>query len=149
MLPHTRSCFVCGESNSIGLNLRFETDGHVVRSRFVPSAEHIGFKKVVHGGLVATVLDEIMVWACAVETRQFAVCAELNVRFLSPARPAEPVLATAELVANRRNRIFEAKAELQDATGRTLATATGKYLPLKEADAAEMAGDFVGDPWRR
>src|SRR6185436_2207270 len=65
-LPHTRSCFVCGESNSAGLNLRFETDGRIVQAHFVPRLEHVGFKATVHGGLIATVLDEIMVWACAV-----------------------------------------------------------------------------------
>ena len=60
-LPHTHSCFVCGESNPLGLKLRFQTDGRLVHARFVPLPEHIGFKQTVHGGLIATVLDEIMV----------------------------------------------------------------------------------------
>jgi acyl-coenzyme A thioesterase PaaI-like protein len=72
-LPHTHSCFVCGESNPAGLNLRFETDGRVVRARFTPRVEHVGFKQVVHGGIIATVLDEIMVWACAVPTKQLHI----------------------------------------------------------------------------
>jgi len=145
-LPHTHSCFVCGESNPLGLKLRFQTDGRLVHARFVPLPEHIGFKQTVHGGLIATVLDEIMVWACAIQTRRFAFCAELSVRFLHPLRPRETALAVAELVANRRNRIFEAKAELRDEAGRLLASATGKYLPIKDLDAVEMATDFVEDP---
>src|SRR6185503_11109173 len=91
-LPHTKSCFVCGESNAIGLNLRFETDGRVVQARFTPRQEHVGFKQTVHGGLTATVLDEIMVWACAVATKRFAFCAEFTVRFLKPLKPGEEVL---------------------------------------------------------
>lgn len=146
-LPHTKSCFVCGESNPIGLKLRFETDGRIVRARFVPRTEHIGFKQVIHGGLLATLLDEIMVWACAVQAKRFAFCAELNLRYLSPARPGEPILATGELVVNRRDRLFEAKADLQDSSGRLLSTATGKYLPLKQEESAEMASDFVGNGW--
>jgi uncharacterized protein (TIGR00369 family) len=145
-LPHTHSCFVCGESNPIGLNLRFETEGHIVRTRFTPRPEHIGFKQVVHGGIAATLLDEIMVWACAVQTKQFAYCAELTVRFLSPLRPGQEVLATAELTANRRNKIFEAKGEIKDRDGKLLASATGKYLPVKAIELADMATDFVGDP---
>jgi uncharacterized protein (TIGR00369 family) len=145
-LPHTHSCFVCGESNPRGLNLRSETDGRVVRARFTPGAEHVGFKQVVHGGIISTVLDEIMVWACAVQAKQFAFCAELNVRFVKSARPGEETVATAELVANRRGKIFEAKAELRNRAGELLATATGKYLPLKSADATGMATDFVDDP---
>lgn len=143
VLPHTHSCFVCGESNAIGLNLRFETDGRIVQTRFRPRPEHVGFKEVVHGGIIATLLDEIMVWACAVQTKRFAYCAELTARFLNPLRPGEETIVTGELVANRRNKIFEAKVEIKDATGKLLASATGKYLPIKETDAADMAADFV------
>src|SRR3954452_1541984 len=131
VLPHTHSCFVCGESNAIGLKLRFETDGRIVQTHFTPRAEHIGFKQTVHGGIIATLLDEIMVWACAVQTRRFAYCAELNLRFAHPARPGEEVIATAELVNNRRNKIYETRGELRNAAGLVLATATGKYIPIK------------------
>lgn len=144
-LPHTRSCFVCGESNPQGFNLRSETDGKTVRAHFAFRSVHVGFKQTVHGGLTATLLDEIMTWACVVQAKRFAYCAELNVRYLVPVRPDQPIVATAELVANRRGRLFEAKAELKDDAGTVLATAGGKYLPLKDADAAGMASDFLGD----
>ena len=145
-LPHTHSCFVCGESNPAGLKLRFETDGRLVQTRFVPQAEHVGFRQTVHGGLIATLLDEIMVWACAVQTKRFAYCAELKVRYLGVVRPSEALVASGELVANRRDKLFEAKAELRSQAGLALATATGKYLPIKHGQAAELATDFVGDP---
>ena len=144
-LPHTSSCFVCGESNASGLKIRFETDGSMVRAKFVPRPEHIGFRQTVHGGIIATLLDEIMVWACAVQTHRFAYCAELNVRFVRPLRPGEEVFASAELAANRKNKIFEAKGELRDHADQVLASATGKYLPIKETDLAAMLDDFVGD----
>ncbi len=145
VLPHTRSCFVCGESNPAGLKLRFETDGHLVRTRFVPRAEHVGFRHTIHGGLIATLLDEIMVWACAVRTKRFAFCAELRVRYIRPVRPEEALVATGELRQNRRDKLFEAAAELRNHAGVTVATATGKYLPIKQAELKEMARDFVGD----
>ena len=145
-LPHTRSCFVCGEANPAGLKLRFETDGRIVQTRFVPQAEHVGFRQTVHGGLIATLLDEIMVWACAVQTKRFAFCAELNVRFIGPVRPNEAVVASGELVSNRRDKLFEARAELRNQAGLALATATGKYLPIKQAEATDMVTDFIGDP---
>jgi uncharacterized protein (TIGR00369 family) len=145
VLPHTHSCFVCGESNPSGLKLRFYTDGRIVRAEFTPRPEHIGFKHVVHGGIIATLLDEIMVWACAVQTKQFGYCAELNVRFQQPLRPGEATMATAELVGNRRNRLFEARAELRSSTGAVFATATGKYLPIRSADLTELMTELIGD----
>ncbi len=144
-LPHTHSCFVCGESNPRGLKLRFHAEGNVVTAKFRPCPEHIGFKGVVHGGITATVLDEIMVWACVVATRKFAFCAELNVRYLQPLIPDTEVLVTSELVADRKGRIFEAKAAVLNAVGEPLVQATGKYMPIRSADASLMMADFIGD----
>ena len=144
-LPHTRSCFVCGEANPLGLNLRFATDGRIVQTRFRPRPEDVGFRGVVHGGIVATVLDEIMAWVCAAHAHRFSFCAELNVRFLNPMSPGMEVLVTGELVANRKNRIFETKAQAQSGDGLTLATATGKYLPLKATELAGKGDDLIGD----
>ena len=73
-LPHSKSCFVCGSRNPVGLNLRFESDGKILRSRFTLCANHCGFLGVVHGGVLATVLDEIMVWGVAVQLKQFSYC---------------------------------------------------------------------------
>jgi len=144
-LPHSYSCFVCGEANPLGLRLRFETDGRIVRARFLPRPEHAGFKGVLHGGLLMTVLDEIMVWACAVGARRFAFSAEMRTRFLRPARPGEPLTVTGELVANRRGKLFEAQARVTNAAGAVLTQATGKYVPVKEADLAVMRADLVGE----
>jgi acyl-coenzyme A thioesterase PaaI-like protein len=55
-------CFCCGVRNPIGLKLEFEdTPGGRMRTHWTPRKEHQGFKDIVHGGLVATVLDEVMV----------------------------------------------------------------------------------------
>jgi len=69
----------------------------------------------------------------------------LNVRFLNPMSPGAEVRLTGELSANRKGRLFETKAMAQDANGRTLAEATGKYLPIKTTDASTLVADFVGD----
>ncbi len=142
-LPHTKSCFVCGLNNPIGLKLDLETDGSIVRARFVPRAEHVGFRETVHGGLVSTVLDEAMVWAIGVRTKRFSYCAELVVRFLQPVRPDAEFVAIGELVSDRRGKLFEARAELRNSRDDLHATASGKYLPIKEDLQADLLGDFV------
>src|SRR5688572_32661140 len=80
-LPHSKSCFVCGSRNPLGLNLRFKTDGRTVETSFVLRPEHCGFVDVIHCGVLETVLDEIMDWACAVQAKQFSYCAEMSVRY--------------------------------------------------------------------
>ena len=90
-LPRTKSCFVCGESNPLGLRLAFAHEQWRVSTRFQFRPEHVGFKQTIHGGLIATVLDEAMVWACGVGAGQFAYSAEMTVRYLKPVRPNEPL----------------------------------------------------------
>ena len=64
-LPHTRGCMVCGRGNPLGLGLSLFVDpaSGVVRVNYTPAGPHIGFEGVVHGGVLATVIDEAMVWA--------------------------------------------------------------------------------------
>ena len=145
-LPRTHSCFVCGIGNPLGLRLGFESDRRIaqVRLRFRP--EHVGFRETVHGGLLATVLDELMVWGCAVITHRLAYCAEMTVRYLRPVTPGIPVIGLGELVENRRGKLFLARGELRDETGQVLAESTGKYLAIPGEPSAEMLADFVEDP---
>lgn len=145
-LPHSRSCFVCGAHNPIGLNLRFFTDGKIVQTRFTPAPIHSGFINVTHGGLLATLLDEIMVWACGVATRHFSYCAEMNVRFLSPGRPGQEIIARGWLEENKRGRLFLAAGELVSPDGRPVATGTGKYMPVKDVPFTSLLEDFEGPP---
>src|SRR5678815_2850956 len=127
-LPHSKSCFVCGSRNSLGLNLRFFTDGRVVEARFVPRAEHNGFIGVLHGGITATVLDEVMVWACAVRQKCFCFSAEMTVRYLGPIPTGTEVILRGEMLENKRDRIFLAKGELLTLEGNVLAASTAKYM---------------------
>ena len=140
-LPHSKSCFVCGSQNRSGLKLQFETNGSEVRTTWVPRPDYAGFQQVIHGGVVATLLDEIMVWACGVRTGKFTYCAELTVRYNLPVRPEQPVTATAELVEDKR-RLFLARGEIRNAAGELLASATGKYVPVKDMDYSALVSDF-------
>lgn len=145
-LPHTRSCFVCGSQNPMGLNLRFTVDDAGVHTVFVPREEHIGFSHTVHGGILATLLDEIMAWACIAQGGQLAYAAEMTTRFLNVVRPGVEVFATAKIVENKRGRLFMAEAELRLKDGTILATGSGKYLPIKGDALEEMKADLESDP---
>lgn len=145
-LPRTRGCFVCGAENPAGLDLAFETDGQLVRGVWTPDRHCVGFKQTIHGGLTATVLDEVMTWVCGVAAGKFCYCAEMNVRYLAPVTPAEPHRVQARLGANRRGRLFTASAELLGKEGQPCATATGKYLPIPPDRLKGMLDDFIGDP---
>jgi acyl-coenzyme A thioesterase PaaI-like protein len=79
-------CFCCGSENPIGLRLAFEeTPEGRMRTLWTPRKEHQGFKDIVHGGLVATVLDEVMVRLLYLREIH-AVTAAMETRLIHPVR---------------------------------------------------------------
>jgi uncharacterized protein (TIGR00369 family) len=145
-LPRTRSCFVCGTENPLGLDLDVASDRRVVEARLRFRPEHAGLSDTVHGGLLSTVLDEMMAWACGVATRRLAYCAEMTVRFVRPVAPGIEVTGRGELVENRRGRLFMARAELRNPAGEILAEATGKFMPVPGELQRRVLADFAADP---
>ena len=53
-------CFVCGPHNPIGLKVRFRLENEVCRAEFTPDARHMGYRDVTHGGIVFSLLDDVM-----------------------------------------------------------------------------------------
>jgi uncharacterized protein (TIGR00369 family) len=143
-LPHSKSCFVCGSRNANGLNLRFHTDGRIVRAHFTARAEYNGFVNVIHGGILATVLDEVMVWACSVPSKRFFYCAEMSVRYRTPATPGDEIIAEGELMEVKRERLFMASGKLTRSDGTVIATSTGKYVPVVGLSMETVLADFEG-----
>jgi acyl-coenzyme A thioesterase PaaI-like protein len=129
-LPHTSGCLVCGKNNPLGLGLRLwvEPPSGVVRVDFSPRVEHIGFEGIVHGGMLATVFDEAMVWASIWRAGRFCVAGEMSVRFRRSA-PVGRMLRVEARVESARPRLVQTVADLR-LDGQVLATAAGKYVPM-------------------
>ncbi len=145
LLPYTKSCFVCGAHNPQGLRLRFRVNGDAVEADWTPRQEHIGFRGIIHGGILATVLDEVMVWAASVPTRRFHFAVELTVRYSKPVTVGNPLLVAGR-IAHNRGRVIETAGELRDAAGQVFAKATAKYMPVPSEQLAALCADFLPDP---
>lgn len=145
LLPYTRYCFVCGAHNPHGLHLRFHREGDEVFADFVAEAQHAGFRGIVHGGILSTVLDEAMFWAAAATKRRFCLAAELNVRFVDKVAVGQKLVCVARLKADR-GRLWESEAELRDERGKVYVRATCKQVPMNTELMKDAALDFLPDP---
>src|ERR1700728_1004268 len=114
-LPHTTGCVACGPGNPRGLHLRLFVDPRsgIVHTHFTPAAEHIGFAAMAHGGVMAIVLDEVMVWAASWGNKRFCVCGEMNVRFRQKAVVGGPLKFSAR-VEFSRSRLIATSGEAVD-----------------------------------
>ena len=120
------NCFACGGENPIGLHLHIELGEGTARARWVGGHDYVGWSDKQHGGIIGTLLDEVMAWACS-SYDAWAVTAEMTVRFRSPALPGEELLAEGQVV-ERRRRIYRVDGVVHGADGRVVAEGTGRYL---------------------
>lgn len=137
MLPNTDWCFVCGEENEAGLQSRFYVEDGLVKARLRPRSHHCGFKGVIHGGIVASILDETMGWAAAVAINRMCVTGEMTVRYIENA-PDDRELICVTGVEKSNRRIVYTTGVLVDDEGTKYASATGKFTPLTEAKTLEV-----------
>ena len=87
------NCFACGGQNPIGMHLDIVLGDGTASTEWVPTADFVGWEEKVHGGILATLLDEVMAWAPASHD-SWAVTAEMKIRFRAPASPGERLVAT-------------------------------------------------------
>jgi acyl-coenzyme A thioesterase PaaI-like protein len=129
-LHDNHDCYVCGKDNPLGLKVEFEVDSETkcIRGRFIPRVEHQGYQGIIHGGIVATLMDEAMV-KLAWKLGHPAVSAEITVRFKSPAAPDEELIVTARLRKDS-GRLIEADAEVRQGL-KVIGEATGRLLKVR------------------
>ncbi len=123
------ACFACGPKNPHGLGLRFsalEDQSVGAEWRVAPGFE--GFEGILHGGIVATMLDEAMAKAVA-HRRWHAPTAELRVRLRKQVATGETVRIHGWVV-ERRKRLILTEASITGPDGEERAHAWGRFLVL-------------------
>ena len=138
------NCFACGRDNPIGMRLRIEIGEGVARTTWTADDNHVGWSDKLHGGIIATLLDEVMAWAPS-SFDSWAVTAEMSVRFRSPASPGEELTAVGR-VTERRRRIFNVTGEVRAADGRLVAEGRGRYLGAAPRQKAELKAQYGVSP---
>ena len=130
-------CMACGKDNPKGLQLDLFLDGRRVQTSFLLPDHAVGFPGAAHGGVLCTLLDEVMAWAAIEETKRFCVTGEMNVRFLHPAVPGEEVRAWGEPAEDKRHYLV-CTGEVHNAAGKLLAKAEGKFFRVSPEKQREM-----------
>ncbi|MFP3915752.1 MAG: PaaI family thioesterase [Actinomycetota bacterium] len=120
-------CFACGTDNPVGLHLDpAGMEGEEAVARYSPTRHHGGAGQSLHGGLAATALDEIMVWAGILAHRVLTVTATMDLRFRRPLWVSDDIEVRGR-VDDRTGRRLRCSAELR-VDGQTAVAAGGLYL---------------------
>lgn len=120
-------CFVCGPGNPIGLKLRFRMEGDVCRAEFIPDSRHAGYRDVTHGGIVFSLLDDVMAnWLWLQGIQCFTAKADIRYRAQLPIGVAVRLEGRC-LKRKGRLALMEGKVIRSD-TDEIVAEATGSFM---------------------
>lgn len=131
-ITETGMCFGCSQKNPIGLKLRFAMDGDVCRSTFTAGAGHQGWTGYIHGGIISSLLDEVMaqwIWLQNIP----AMTAEITVRF-SKAVPINVPLSLESRRTGGKGKLHIMEGQIVLPDGSVPCRATAKFLALSEKD---------------
>jgi acyl-coenzyme A thioesterase PaaI-like protein len=121
-------CFACGPRNPMGLKLEFALEDGKYVTRFRPMPEHQGFAGITHGGIIATILDEVMARLVYVLGHR-AVTADMHIRLRKPAVTGEELTFKGWITSEVR-RVLECAAEARNPEGELVAEAVGRMIKV-------------------
>ena len=137
--PH--HCFACGTTNTRGLGLVLHVAPRSAWTEFTLDHDFEGWDSIAHGGVIATILDEVMAWSLVSEDH-WGVTARMTIAFRRPV-PIGVALRAEGLVTRARRRVVETSSRIMDLdTGAELATATGLYVAADETRKREMRARY-------
>lgn len=131
-----QGCFVCGEDNKSGLKLKFYFDSASQKAwtEFIPDRPFEGYRDILHGGIISSILDEVMIKAILYENI-LAVTSKLTVEFKQPAAIGEKLRAEG-WITGRKGKAFFTEGQLLGNGGRLIAYSNAVYLRA-EGELAE------------
>lgn len=136
-------CYGCGPHNPDGLRLRFRREGDSVVTTFTPRPTLAGPPGVLHGGLQATIADEVAGWGLVGLKGRMGFTTSMHVRYMRPVRLGQEVEARARLVSEEGD-IVSLRVVLKQDT-KTCCAATVSYA-LPSVEAAEKTLQMPLDP---
>ena len=122
-------CFVCGENNDLGLKAKFFFENGEAVTEIVADNRFEGYKGIYHGGIISTILDEVMIKAILADNK-FAMTAEITVRFHLPINVGDRLKISGKII-EKKGRMFLTEAKVVRNGRDIVASAGGKCVEAK------------------
>lgn len=123
-------CFACGTDNPIGLNLDFYLSDGMVCTDVTLSRHHVGWQNMAHGGIVSTLLDEVMSWTAIYLKKEYFVTRRMEIKYIKPVLVEDPLTIKGQLLRDLRGPLVEIKAEIYNRQSEILARSTGRFASV-------------------
>lgn len=131
-------CFGCSPRNPVGLRLHVERTATGGTATHTLADHFCGVEGIAHGGIVATLLDEVAAWALILHTGKLGLTTEMNTRYLTPV-PTGSRLDLEAWIESSDGKRAVSRAEVR-ADGRLLAEAAASWVLASAGVVARMSG---------
>jgi uncharacterized protein (TIGR00369 family) len=126
------NCFACSPYNPSGLKLEFWEDKEEIVTKWKPSNTYEGWINVLHGGIQATLLDEIGGWVVMLKLKTAGVTTDMNVQYLKAVKVSKGEITVRGKLELHEGRTAKITASLFDGEGIECAKATMNYFIFPE-----------------
>lgn len=137
-------CFGCCPNNPMGLHLEFFENGDEVVSFWKPQAYFQGWVGVLHGGIIATLIDEVCGWAVTRKLQTAGMTSKLNVKYLKPLHTSDTQVTVRAKIAASRGRWQTIACTIENADGMVCAEGEAVYYTFDEEKSKEMGFAYCG-----
>jgi uncharacterized protein (TIGR00369 family) len=139
-LPNSRdhNCFGCSPMNPSGLRMQFFTDGTTVYSQLKVPEHLCGWSRIVHGGVLTTILDEIMSWSAIHRLKRIALTRSMSVEFVKPVQVGSALRAEGRVRAATGKNDAVTEGVIYDPSGDACARATANFKVFSPAVARRL-----------
>ena len=135
--PEKYRCIGCSPHNPIGIKLEFWDDGECIISKWQPRPEFMGWVNVLHGGIQATLMDEIAAWVVYTKCATAGVTAELNVKYRKTVYTDQGEITIKGQLKEQNRRLAIIHTEIFNIKNELCAEADVKYFIFPEEVAKE------------
>ena len=139
LAPMDRDCFACGSDNPYGLGMRFYHREGLLRSELEVPGYLCGWDSLVHGGILSTILDEVMSWTAIHLLSPYILTMDMSVRYRRPVYVQTPLTAYGWIKERGKRRKAVVAAEIKDSENRGCTSSEGTYA-LFSAEQFERMG---------
>jgi uncharacterized protein (TIGR00369 family) len=140
--PNSEMCFVCGRKNPVGLYMTFHDNGEdEVVSEYTVPEHYQGYPGIVHGGVIAAMLDEVVGRVSMIgDPHHFMMSVKLNILYRQPVPIATPLRVSGKIVRLRgRLGKAEGKIHLPDGSLACEAAMTLADIPKELLSSVNLA----------
>jgi uncharacterized protein (TIGR00369 family) len=130
-------CFGCSPNNEMGLRLEFWDEGEFVTAKWTPRQSFEGFRNVLHGGIQATLLDEIASWVVQTRCKTVGVTCSMEIKYRCPVLVSEGEIILRARVKEAGKRMAIIESELLGNDGKVCASAVVKYFLFNDEKATK------------